>query len=539
MILKDLLSMERFQYLKVLNQTRDLSRTFITVESTETPDVAKYIPQNTLLLMTGMAFKDDPAQMCSFLEELDGRQCAGVAIKLGRFIDTLDQRVLDTADQLGLPLLRIPMDKTLGTVYQEVLSYIWNNKNDYLLGALNTQQKISNLILQGSSLKSIMNNLSAILDRPVMTVDLFGRILDHSFSFTRGAREKMVQAVSELAREGALEGERYCIYEMYGIRFCIYPVRGVARNTNYLVLLDFDPGEKEEQMLMMEQITMALELYFYKNLYVKYNEMKLREEFFTFFLEQLENKTLGEEQMLAFGNAYGFRQMPEYRVMILEMEHEEQKKFDHINFSKKEERYILTYDWMKHLLGDENQVLIFSQESSWRYVCLIQGSQPDYRYLFVHIHQMIKEKFQLEATVAQGGVVSSFLNIKNSLGEAEQCLTNGNRDKDYPFLLSYKPKNMMELFKFIPEREMKDICEATLKELAYPQNQMEEELRKTLSTFLFNSNSITKTAEILFVHRNTIKYRLKKCEEILDIDFSDESSCFQIQLALVLTEYAQ
>ncbi len=93
--------------------------------------------------------------------------------------------------------------------------------------------------------------------------------------------------------------------------------------------------------------------------------------------------------------------------------------------------------------------------------------------------------------------------------------------------------------RFIPEKEVRDTCKFTLKELAYPQNQTEEELRKTLYTYLFCGSSITKTAESLFVHRNTIKYRLKKCEEILEIDLSEVSNCFQLQLALVLTEYAQ
>ena len=66
MVLRDILDRKKFQYLRVLNKKADLDRTVFTVESTETPDVAKYIPQNTLLLLTGMEFKDDPILMCSF-----------------------------------------------------------------------------------------------------------------------------------------------------------------------------------------------------------------------------------------------------------------------------------------------------------------------------------------------------------------------------------------------------------------------------------------------------------------------------------------
>ena len=194
---------------------------------------------------------------------------------------------------------------------------------------------------------------------------------------------------------------------------------------------------------------------------------------------------------------------------------------------------------MRHLLQDENDILIFPQQSKWRYVCLIQGSSSAYLERLEEIYHMILQKFGYPMVAAQGGAVSSPLNLVSSVVEAERCMADGIPDKGHPFLLTYRPKNMMELFRFIPEREIRGICELTLKELAYPGNQREEELRKTLYTYLFCNSSITKTAETMFLHRNTIKYRIKKCEEILNIDLSDMSSCFQIQLALMLTEHAQ
>lgn len=538
MVLKDLLEQEKFRYLKVLNKSPDLNRTIITVESTETPDVAKYIPRNTLLLMTGMAFKNDPSQMRVFLEELNQRECAAVAIKLGRFIHALDTHILETADLLGICVLQIPMEKTLGEVYQEILSYIWNNQNDNLLRAVNAQQKISNLILQGSSMKSIINNISLMLNKPILIIDLFGNILGYGYTCTSGDRRKAVESVEMLMNKKEMyAGNRYSIFEKSGSRYCVYPIKGIGRYTNYVVISDFDPKEKEEYPLIMEQVILALELYFFKNLYAKYNSIKSRSDFLTVLLEQMETKTQTEKQLFSIGGYQGLKKMKEYKVIILDMEESGQRKFNTINFSKREERYILCFDWMSHLLDEQDNILIFPQESKWRYLCVVQGKDTEYRNRLVDIHDRIKEKFNLNITISQGGFVSSVLNIPNSLEEAEQGLKDGTPDKEYPYLLSFKPKGIMELFKFIPEREVRYVCESTLKELAYPQNQMEEELRKTLSVYLSCGNSITKTAEILYVHRNTIKYRLKKCEEILGEELSDVSDCFRFQLALVLTEY--
>lgn len=75
-----------------------------------------------------------------------------------------------------------------------------------------------------------------------------------------------------------------------------------------------------------------------------------------------------------------------------------------------------------------------------------------------------------------------------------------------------------------------------LRTLAYPQDEMSLELRKTLKVYLENHCSIINTSNKLFLHRNTIRYRIKKCQEILENDLTDPDYCFQLQLGLMFTE---
>lgn len=538
MILEQLLQEEKFQYLHILNHKPDLSRTVSTVESTETPDVSEYIPESTLLLMTGMIFQDNQEQLCEFLEEMNHRACAGIAIKLGRFLDHLDEKVIETADRLGMPLIQIPMHMTLGDVYHEILAHIWHEQNDYLLNALNTQKKISNLILQGSSMKSIINNVTVILDRPVMIVDLFGNIQDYGYTYSKAEREKTMEIMGCLMDRHELDKDLYYLHQEEGRNYCIYPMKGVGKNTYYMVVLDFDPTEREELMLVMEQIMLALELYFYRELYIEYNQMRSQEEFLTTLIDQISDKTWNERQVLALGDSYGLMQESSYQCVVVSVDQKQKRKFNPDHFSKREEQYILIYKWLKHMLQERlgEHVLVYPQESEWRYILLIQGQEDGLMQAYTYLHDYIEAKFGMKITIAQGRVVASLLNMKSSYQEAVRCLEDGNSHEDYPYLLSYRPRNMMELFKFVPEREMKEICTSRLKELSFPQNEMHEELRKTLQTYLACGSSITKTAESMFLHRNTIKYRIKKCEEILGMELSNVTDCFQIQLALVLSE---
>ena len=57
------------------------------------------------------------------------------------------------------------------------------------------------------------------------------------------------------------------------------------------------------------------------------------------------------------------------------------------------------------------------------------------------------------------------------------------------------------------------------------------ELVPTLTQYLECGRSYDLTAEALSVHRNTLKYRLRRIREISGQDLSDSGTCFNLQLA--------
>lgn len=61
-----------------------------------------------------------------------------------------------------------------------------------------------------------------------------------------------------------------------------------------------------------------------------------------------------------------------------------------------------------------------------------------------------------------------------------------------------------------------------------------EELMHTLCTYLLDAQrDLQKTSELLFVHRNTVKYRLKRISEILGCNLLSYDECFAYYLACI------
>ncbi|MEY4060444.1 MAG: hypothetical protein RIQ31_106, partial [Actinomycetota bacterium] len=60
------------------------------------------------------------------------------------------------------------------------------------------------------------------------------------------------------------------------------------------------------------------------------------------------------------------------------------------------------------------------------------------------------------------------------------------------------------------------------------------ELLETLSRYLETGRSLETTARELFVHPNTVRYRLKRISEIIGWDATGSREAFVLQVAMVL-----
>ena len=93
------------------------------------------------------------------------------------------------------------------------------------------------------------------------------------------------------------------------------------------------------------------------------------------------------------------------------------------------------------------------------------------------------------------------------------------------------------LLQRIPEEELLLFCHQKVQELADYDRVHNTELCVTLQVYLEQTKSLVHTAEILFIHRNTVRYRVNKCMELMGTQFNDGSEVFSYILSLRMLEY--
>lgn len=539
MTVEELLKIEKFKKFKVINENADLTREIITVESTETPDVVNYLTPNSLLITTAMSYQNNQEGLINLIYNLNKLPCSGLAIKLGRFIDKLDERVIKVSNELGFPLLQIPLEFTLGEVYHELLSYLWDNKNEELVSALNIQKKFSNLVMQGVSINNMLSNLGHVLKKPVALMDSFGKIISYNSSCTKShiTLSESIFYRNELYNKKS--DEFPSIKDDQVGNLSIYPINNVGQNYYYLFIFDRESKITALSEMVIEQFLLIFRLSMNKKIYILGNDLKIKEEFLNILVNKYKDEFWTPHQLMDIGKKFGLRNSENYTIVLGTLESFTNDEFNYNNFSRKEEQYILIYNWMEKKLKkiSNGRIILFPEASYFRYVILLQGNYPNIHDILSEIYDMILKIFEIKIIFSFGNSMVDINSVRFSYKEAIESYRYG--EGNIEFIKYYRPKNASDLLKSVSNEQIQGFCLHVLKELAYSSDEMIIELRRTLQVYLECRYSITATASRMFLHRNTIKYRIKRCEEILGNDLSDSDYCFQLQLGLILLENQQ
>ena len=92
--------------------------------------------------------------------------------------------------------------------------------------------------------------------------------------------------------------------------------------------------------------------------------------------------------------------------------------------------------------------------------------------------------------------------------------------------------SMMGIYKFLfangNREEIRAYCEKRLKKLEEYDHANHTNLIETFLAYYQSGFNISKTANAMYIHRNTLQYRLGKISELLHMDLDDYMECLEI-----------
>lgn len=532
----ELLKNDPFSQMTVLNHCADLSRKVDSADISETPDITNFIKPHSLLITTGMAFKEDPAGFCRMIENLNLVPISGICVKLGRFIDKLDPSIIETADKLGFPLIQVPASWTLGITCHQFLSYLWNVENEQLLSALKIQREYSHMVIKDTPISTLLTHLSRTIRQTVFLIDPFWEIIDTSLPVGKKTTE-MKQTLAAIkgsdkfknSPSEAIPSSLY-IQAPHPFTAWFFPVWAASAYPYLLIVLEKEKIPYPFSYLVIEQTAAATAFSLYKNQKLREVQRRMRED----FLRRLTHSTSNVDTavFLEQGSELGLIPSEYYRFLIIGIDELTEKKHP-----TRSDLYSLVYDWLERhieILGKD--AILFSCQKSDIIMILLQSPVENLEDAIAYIQNQMTTYLSVSISCAAGNPVNTLQAVAFSRIEAEEIYYQSKAEGKKAFFRTYYSQGVSELLRFVPQEHARHFCTCVLKSLAYPEQETQIILRQTLQTYLDCQGDIAETARALYIHRNTVKYRIAKLNELLDTPLSNPNFSLQLRLALLLSE---
>lgn len=463
----------------LVNKNADLNKIVQHVTIMEAPDLWEWCKGGEFVLTTWHAFSYNPELQEECFEKL-AQRISAIGIKTKRFIDKIPQSIIDIADKYGIAVFEIKRD----VFFREMNAVINNEIQNYTTNVLVELNSIFQDFMQKSvnenHAAAILGVLGSYIKNPLL---LFNR----RFEFLAGRNnaslkpktvENYVQKIKahEYSRDVYYKG---CQFPDMNLFFCY------VRDTivGYLVVLPLTEDKEShfdhKKSLLCQQTAAFLAI----KLWESYDDEK---KLILKLWNELKAGDLTHQKILLDKvKEYGFEKKDRYNIIL----------FSKSIAMRKLKLYCEKYA-RQHLIIEEDY---------WN-VVIIQNK-------FMEIF-----KNHLDETFKNGRIIitpyfESLAEISAQYNLALQTakLVAQNKINGVIDAVKWIPKLLCLRYQDAPEAVW--IRKNILRPLQEYDSKYHYDLLGTLDA-IFNTQTLEEAAKKLFVHINTIYYRVKKIEEI-------------------------
>lgn len=199
---------------------------------------------------------------------------------------------------------------------------------------------------------------------------------------------------------------------------------------------------------------------------------------------------------------------------------------------------IIPYQMVQNMFPDKNKDYVISVDESD--IVLVKEVKPNYDTRAIEkIAQSISDTFGTEfytkVSIGIGTAVESIKDLARSYKEAQVAIEVGKVFDTEKNIVSYENLGIGRLIYQLPTT----LCEMFLSEV-FKKGSIETLDRETLLTiqcFFENNLNVSETSRKLFVHRNTLVYRLEKVRKLTGLDLREFDHAITFKVAMMVKKY--
>lgn len=544
---------------KIVAGEQGLDNVIQSVNVMEVPNILDWVHPGELLVTTLYPLRDDAAAVETLVPRLAEKGLAGLAITPDSFINEIPACMLDAANALGFPLIKLPPRVSFIDIIQPITSRILNLQADELRQSETILRQFVDLVLGGGSYSDIAHLIAQVVERPVTIVDRFRRVLGSGVAAGRSTEH--LRFLEEDATGDVYLGEAYApvtVEEFPGgntRRLEIPAKTGSLRHLSRSVRVSsLDLGEiivwgelpnplPSAEMVALEHgaTVTALKMMEMRSL------SQVEQQFQNEILEGLLSDRPGardDARHLAAG--MGSQLTPPFVVVVVapdlpsgallsSAERLQQSRIDSsLHLAR---RYIRIAHPDASFWRHGSRLVVFVPLGRSR----AQGAGRPLAEELAHVCARVGQE-NAPYTVSAGisGVTSDLAEFRHAYRCAVQSIEIGKALYKRPTSVVV-PYDDLGLFRFIshtgsPEA-LTRFCEDMLGPLLDRDRTTGSQLVETLRVYLAANRNLGKAARALGIHYNTMRYRIRKVREALGTSLDNPNQRLAIEVALQLHSF--
>jgi purine catabolism regulator len=176
------------------------------VHISELPDPTPWLSGGELLLTTGLGLHGEK-QLRDFVERLHGHHLAGLGFGTGFDHAKLPPALVQEADTLGFPVFEVPYELPFIALTEKAFGQLVNEQYELLQRSIAIHKRLERLVLEERGLDELVRALAAAIGGAVVVLSARGETISTS-AFRLELPEAAVAAVAGEVRRRAGQGER-------------------------------------------------------------------------------------------------------------------------------------------------------------------------------------------------------------------------------------------------------------------------------------------------------------------------------------------
>lgn len=514
---------------------RGLGRPIESVSAAEEEDPTRWMAPRSLLLTSGMILRDHPEKGAGLVAQLSGEGMSALGLAMAPYWTEVPESMVAAADELDFPLLRI----SGGIPFHAIMRYVFNAQSPgdlyTLRRSVSLQNALAELLTHHDGVHDLVRHLSEFLTAEVFLFDWHGGVLESS----QGGRARRVSQKSAhslwLDYEAHVKSASQVAFFCSGrarVHFREVRMRGGLERLLMVVLPD---GRVLDEFT--EDATGFAKTLLEVDVVANHNVLGRLRRARSAFLDAL---LLGGEQVSDVSEHlahHGISVAEPWRLVAVSAR----------NIDVDERRV----PGASSVLADEGVGLVDSYLeslgarflSTWRPDCLIVllglslEEQPiDVRQFALGLVQQVSRDLRLpDLRAGLSEAITGVTTVAEALTHARQALMSAQRSPN--LVVAYEDLGLhFAALNALPDRQLQSLHEGIVLPLLEADQAGGPRLHETLLAYLAHNRSLAETARALYLHRNTLSYRLDRIEKILGVDLRGTDDLLDVCLATKASE---